>query len=171
MAAVLVLGLGNILMRDEGLGVRVVEWLNHHYEFPSDVEVVDGGTLGLDLLPMVEDAQSLLVVDALEVGKSPGTIVQLRDEEVPAFMALKVSPHQTGLPDLLAAAQLRGRVPSEVVLLGAQIGDLGLGLEMSEPVAEQVCVLGQMALDLLGDWDVIPHRRERTGEGSSKAEV
>jgi hydrogenase maturation protease len=163
MAEVLVLGLGNILMSDEGFGVRVVEWLGDQYEFPSGVDVVDGGTLGLDLLPMVEDAQRVLVVDALEVGKAPGTTVQLRDEEVPAFLAMKVSPHQTGLPDLLAAAQLRGRFPSEVVLLGAQIGKLGMGLELSEPVAEQVCVLGQMALDLLSGWGIVPHRRARIG--------
>ena len=103
MADTLVLGLGNILLGDEGVGVRVVERLLERYDFPEGVRVMDGGTLGLDLLPYVEDASRLLVVDAVQARKPPGTLVRMTGDEIPVFLdASKVSPHQEGLQDLLA---------------------------------------------------------------------
>jgi hydrogenase maturation protease len=93
MARTLVLGLGNILMRDEGVGVRVVERLLEDCEFPPEVEVLDGGTLGLGLLPWVEEADRLLVIDAVDMGLEPGSTARLEGDEVPAFLGVKISPH------------------------------------------------------------------------------
>ena len=155
MAETLVLGLGNILLGDEGLGVRVVERLLEQYEFPEGVRVMDGGTLGLDLLPYVEEASRLLVIDAVQAGKPPGTLVRLEGHEVPVFLdASKVSPHQEGLQDLLAVAMLKGYLPEEVVFWGAQIESLGVGLELSEAVAAQVDGLGGKVLEELARWGV-----------------
>ncbi len=160
MAETLVLGLGNILLGDEGLGVRVVERLLEQYEFPEGVRVMDGGTLGLDLLPYVEEASRLLVIDAVQAGKPPGTLVRMEGSEVPVFLdASKVSPHQEGLQDLLAVAMLKGYLPEEVILWGAQIESLGVGLELSEPVAAQVDGLSGKVLEELARWGIEATRK------------
>jgi hydrogenase maturation protease len=139
MAETLVLGLGNILLGDEGVGVRVIERLQDQYEFPEEVQVMDGGTLGLDLLPYLKGTSRLLVVDAVQAGKPPGTLLRLEGKEIPVLLDLsKVSPHQDGLQDLLAAAALTGCLPKEVVLWGVQIESLGVSLELSPVVAAQV---------------------------------
>jgi hydrogenase maturation protease len=154
MVHTLVLGVGNILMRDEGIGVRAVELLAERYEFPPEVELLDGGTLGLNLLPYVEDADRLLVIDAVKMGGEPGTVVRLEGEEVPASLSVKISPHEMGLADLLAAAQLRGRCPRELVLVGVEPGVIDTGLELSPPVAAQVASLAEAALSQLSRWGV-----------------
>jgi hydrogenase maturation protease len=149
----LVLGLGNILLGDEGVGVRVVERLLERYQFPEEVLVMDGGTLGLDLLPYVEDAARLLVVDAAQARKPPGTLIRLTGDEIPIFLdASKVSPHQEGLQDLLAVAALKGYLPGEVVFWGVQVGALGVSLDLSPAVAEQVDVLVEKVLAELAGW-------------------
>jgi hydrogenase maturation protease len=142
MAETLVLGLGNILLGDEGVGVRVIERLQDRYEFPEGVRVMDGGTLGLDLLPYLTGTSRLLVVDAIQAGEPPGTLLRLVGDEIPIFLdASKVSPHQDGLQDLLAVAALTGHLPGEVVLWGVQIESLGASLELSPVVAAQVDTL------------------------------
>jgi hydrogenase maturation protease len=156
---ILVLGLGNILLRDEGVGVRAVEHLNQRYEFPAEVQVLDGGTLGLDLLPYVEAADRLLVLDAMETDDAPGTLSRLSGDEVPAFLGIKVSPHQMGLADLLAASRLRGQFPQELVLWGVQPDVIDVGLELSPPVAAQMDTLLERALAELTRWGVQPMER------------
>lgn len=153
----LVLGLGNILLSDEGLGVRVVQRLQGSCRFPPEVSIMDGGTLGLDLLPYLEEVDHLLVIDALEMGKEPGTIVRLAGEEVPASLSVKISPHQMGLADLLAAARLRGLYPQEIVLLGMQPGSTEVGLDLSPPVEAQIDRLIDKALKELEAWGYEPH--------------
>ena len=160
MSETLVLGLGNILLRDEGVGVRVVERLLEKYDFPEGVRVMDGGTLGLDLLPFLEEASRLLVIDAVQARKPPGTLVRLVGDEIPIFLdASKVSPHQEGLQDLLAVAVLKGYLPDEVVFWGAQITSLGVGLDLSEAVAEQVDVLAEKVLAELAQWGIDARRK------------
>ena len=155
MSEILVLGLGNILLGDEGVGVRVVERLLEQYDFPEGVRVMDGGTLGLDLLPYVEGASRLLVIDAVQARHPPGTLVRIEGDEIPIFLdASKVSPHQEGLQDLLAVAVLKGYLPDEVIFWGAQIESLGVGLELNEPVAAQVDALGGKVLEELARWGV-----------------
>ncbi len=155
------LGLGNILLGDDGVGVRVVERLQSRYDVPMGLRILDGGTLGLDLLPYVEDAERLLLIDAVQAGQAPGTLLRLEDEEVPAFLALKLSPHQMALPDLLAAARLRGRYPSKVVLWGVQPGLMTTSLDLSPAVAAQVDVLLDRVLADLGRWGFkLTRRRE-----------
>jgi hydrogenase maturation protease len=153
---ILVLGLGNTLLRDEGVGVRVVERLQELYRFPENVQVVDGGTMGLDLMAYVEAADRLLVLDAVNTGGEAGTLAHLVGEQVPAFLSLKVSPHQMGLSDLLAAAQLRDIYPDEVVLWGVQPGAIEVGLDLSPAVAARVDALVDRALAELHRWGIEP---------------
>jgi hydrogenase maturation protease len=160
MAETLVLGLGNILLSDEGVGVRVIEHLLEQYEFPEGILVMDGGTLGLDLLPYLEEASRLLVVDAVQARKPPGTLIRLIGTEIPIFLdASKVSPHQEGLQDLLAVAMLKGYLPSELIFWGAQIESLGVGLELSPVVAAQVEPLADNVLTELARWGIRPQRK------------
>jgi hydrogenase maturation protease len=129
---VLVLGIGNLLWADEGLGVRAAEMLADRWALPEGVTVLDGGTQGLYLLPFVEEAEALLVFDAVDYGLPPGTLKIVRDAQVPSFLgARKMSLHQTGFQDVLATAELRGRAPAELTLIGvqpAELEDYGGGL-------------------------------------------
>jgi hydrogenase maturation protease len=161
----LILGLGNILLCDEGVGIRVVERLQEEYDFPEEVQILDGGTLGMDLLPYVEAADRLLVIDAMEMDAEPGEIARLEGDEVPAFLGIKISPHQMGLADLLTAARLRGRFPQELVLWGVQPGVIDVKLELSAPVAARVDVLMDKALAELRRWGVEGTRRLEHKEG------
>lgn len=151
MARALVLGVGNILMQDEGIGVRVLEWLQAHY-VSNEVEMIDGGTMGLDLLHYLEGVDHLLILDAIEAGKKPGEITTLTGKDVPAFLGMKISPHQIGVQDLLATAQLMGHTPPEVIILGVQPTWLSVGLEMSPAVTVQVEPLARLALSQLEKW-------------------
>ena len=131
----LVLGLGNALMTDDAFGHWMINALQGRFTFSSDVAVLDGGTLGLDLLPQLEGIERLLVIDALEMGALPGTIFRLEGEEVPRAFAGKLSVHQMGLQDLLAVAELQGNLPAELVVWGVQPDSIEVGLELTAPVA------------------------------------
>lgn len=131
---VLVLGIGNLVMSDDGVGVKVVQHLQREYRFDENVEIMDGGTLGLDLLPKLEGIDHLIVVDAVETGRKPGTCVRLAGEELPIALETKVSAHQMGLKDLLSVARLLGHSPGEMVLIGVQPGSIEMDTELTPEV-------------------------------------
>ena len=114
---ILVLGIGNILWADEGFGVRCVEALNANWEFPPQVELMDGGTQGLYLLPYVQEADCLLVFDAVDYSDPPGTLREVVGDQVPRFMGVKkMSLHQTGFQEVLAAAEAGCIAPGSTML-------------------------------------------------------
>ncbi len=154
--SILVLGIGNLVMSDDGIGVRVVQLLAERYRVPAGVTVLDGGTLGLDLLPRLEGVERLLVVDAVETGEMPGTVVRLTGDDVPIVLETKVSPHQMGLKDLLAISRLQGTTPPEMVLLGVQPQCIELGMELSPAVEAGLETLLEMVLRELARWGVFP---------------
>lgn len=156
--SVLVLGIGNALMNDDAFGVRVVEKLQRDYVFPAGVEVLDGGTLGLDLLPRLEAVDKLLIVDAVNMGAEVGTLFRLVGEEVPRAFANKLSVHQMGVQDLLAVAELQGYCPPELVFLGVQPGSIEMQLTLSEPVAAAVDKVIARVVDELVGWGLPPQR-------------
>ena len=128
----LILGIGNVLWADEGFGVRCVEHLAATLSYGPDVTVLDGGTRGLYLLPFLEDADMMVVFDAVDYGLEPGTMKIVEGDDVPAFMgAKKMSLHQTGFQDVIATAQLMGYCPEQIMLVGVQpveLEDYGGGL-------------------------------------------
>ena len=134
----LILGVGNLLLTDEGLGIHAVRKLFENPALPADVEVVDGGTAGLGLLYYLEDVNRLVIIDAMETGGPPGTMVRLSGDQIPVYMAMKVSPHEITLPDFLAAAKLRDLYPQEVIVWGIQPQSLEVGVELSPIVAEKL---------------------------------
>lgn len=151
-ARTLVLGLGNVLVGDDGLGVWVVERLRRRFVFPDSVTLLEGGTLGLDLLPRLEGVERLLLVDAVSLGRPPGALIRLEGDEVPAALDQKLSSHQIGLPDLLAAARLMGTAPPTVVLLGLGPERLEAGTAFSASVAGALPRLEARVLDELSRW-------------------
>jgi len=160
---ILVLGIGNVLWADEGFGVRAVEALHEQYEFPQQVRLMDGGTQGLYLVQYVQAARRLLVFDAVDYGLPPGTIKLVRDDEVPRFMgAKKMSLHQTGFQEVLAAAALTGRYPQELLLIGVQPLQLeDYGGSLTPVVKERMPECQHHALQQLAEWGVRPAPRTR----------
>ncbi|MFA7383031.1 MAG: HyaD/HybD family hydrogenase maturation endopeptidase [Desulfurivibrionaceae bacterium] len=150
---ILVLGVGNVLLADEGAGVRVVEQLQRRYLFPPQVELIDGGTMGLDLLGYLDDKTHLFIVDAIISPKPPGSVVIEKLLDPPAYFRQKISPHQIGLSELLAVASMQDCLPPDITLFGIVPLDLATGLEMSPEVSravEQVVLSVVEELALLG---------------------
>ncbi len=158
--SVLLLGIGNLIMSDDSVGVRLVQRLQERYRFPEGMVLHDGGTLGPELLPLFEGVEKLLVVDAVETGKPPGTVVRLAGKDIPLVMGGKLSPHQLGLTDLLAVATLQGVIPQEVVVWGIQPENLDLGMEMSPAVASGMPTLESEVLQELRNWNINPVLQE-----------
>lgn len=131
---VVVLGVGNVLMADEGLGVRCVERLEASGQLPAGVIAIDGGTSSHELLEELDDAALLVIVDAVASDAAPGTLIRLEGDRIPAAFSNRLSPHQHGINDLLATLQLLGRAPARVVVHGMVPGRLALGLELSPAV-------------------------------------
>lgn len=130
----LVLGLGNVLCGDDGLGIVAVHRLQRFYVEPADALVLDGGTLGLSLLPYLEDAEAAILIDAIRADGPPGTFVRLEGDEVAPAVAARLSCHQVGVSDLLEAARWRGRSPRRLALLGLVPETLALGVALSPDV-------------------------------------
>ncbi|NKX45977.1 HyaD/HybD family hydrogenase maturation endopeptidase [Roseicyclus persicicus] len=164
----LILGIGNLLWADEGFGVRCVERLAERAGFGPEVQIMDGGTQGLYLLPFLEDARNLLVFDAVDYGLPPGMMKVVENEAVPAFMgAKKMSLHQTGFQDVIATAQLKGICPDRLCLIGVQpeeLEDYGGGLRPI--VAAQIDPAVDRGLDKLAQWGVHP-----TGPGTGSPDL
>jgi hydrogenase maturation protease len=137
----LVLGLGNLLCGDDGLGAAAIARIDRDYEAPEGVLVLDGGTLGLSLLPYLEDTEEAILVDAVSADAPTGALVRLTGDDVGAAVRHRLSVHQVGVADLLDAARLHDRYPRRVVLLGLVPLTLGLGIERSAEVENRIPML------------------------------
>lgn len=131
----LVLGIGNLVMNDDAAGVLVAQELAEKYNNKrEDLLVLDGGTLGLDLLGYIDWADRLVLVDAVELDLEPGTVVKLEGEDIDVAFESKLSPHQMGMKDMLLTAELMGERPEEIVFYGIQAGTIQMEMELSKPV-------------------------------------
>ena len=151
----MVLGLGNILNRDEGVGVHALRALEVHFGRQADVEFVDGGVLGLNLLPLVEECSHLLILDAVDAGQAPGTLVELRRDEIPLYSGVKLSQHQVTFQEVLALAKIRDGLPPYLHLVGVQPADLSIGLDLSPTVGPMVPHIVERAGAVLRGWGLV----------------
>jgi hydrogenase maturation protease len=141
-----ILGVGNILLRDEGVGVRVVEYLSRRYDFPENVQIVDGGVLGIRLMGVIGNTDFLIVVDAVCNRKAPGTLYRLADDEVPRRVLAKQSMHQLDLPEVLALCTAIDKNP-RVVVVGVEPQDIAtMDVELTPVIAARVPDLAAMVL-------------------------
>ena len=149
-----VLGLGNILLKDEGIGVHIVNAIKGRYVLPPDVEVIDGGTLGLDLLPLIENRDNILFVDAVDFGKEPGYTGVIDGDAIPSTLMAKMSVHHIGLSDVLFAAKLLDIKPSKLRLIGIQPQSLEVGLEMTECISGKMDQIIDLVIQTLKEWNI-----------------
>jgi hydrogenase maturation protease len=141
-----VLGIGNTILSDEAAGVRAVESLEQSFSLPDNVQVIDGGTSGMEMIDDLSDLDFLLVIDVVKTGAAPGTVVKIAGDGIPVFFRRKLSPHQIALPDVLASLELLDTMPKEIVVLGVEPITLELGLEMTPTVAQTIPRLVTMAV-------------------------
>lgn len=152
----IVLGLGNTLNSDEGLGVQAVRLLETRLgNSAGQVEFLDGGVLGLNLLPWVEECSHLLVLDAINAHKEPGTFIELKRDEIPLYTGIKLSDHQVTFQEVLGLAQFRGYLPEYLHLIGIQPADLSVGVELSPVVSATMPQMLARALAVLQEWNLI----------------
>jgi len=143
---ILVLGVGNILLKDEGVGVRLIERLQGEYTFSPNVRLMDGGTLGIRLLDDITAADCLIVVDAVRNDHPPGTLYRLPAEELKRCVSFKNSLHQTGLLETLAYAEMLGQRPTTVVV-GIEPADISpWGTDLTPSVKERMADLAREVL-------------------------
>jgi hydrogenase maturation protease len=128
---VLILGLGNLLLSDEGVGVHAVNALGRRFQMPEGVESLDGGTSGMDLLDAIAGRDHLIVCDAIRSDERPGSVQRIDGDSIAAFFATRISPHQLGLSEVLANLELLGERPGHVTIIGVVPADLSLGIELS----------------------------------------
>jgi hydrogenase maturation protease len=147
-----VIGLGNPLMTDDGIGLALLARLQARGPFLPEPLFVDGGTWGMNLLPTIEDAERVLFLDAVNFGAKPGTPIRLERHRLPRWLGLKLSPHQIDLKEVLALAELRGRLPAEAVVVGIQPDCIEMGSELSAAAAAGIEAALDLAVGTLERW-------------------
>jgi len=155
---ILVLGVGNVLLTDEGVGVRALKEIERQYTFPKNVELLDGGTAGIELLRHIRNRDCLIIIDCMKCSQDPGTVVRVEGNDVPASFRTRISPHQLGLSDLLAAAMLTDELPKKLVLYGVEPESIDIGLDLTDRVEASLEKLTGAVLDELRSigCDIVP---------------
>ncbi len=161
----LIIGLGNVLMQDEGIGVRAVEHLDSHYHLPEGVETLDGGTSGTELLEPMRGVKNLIIADAINSKSPPGTFKRLTGDQVQAFFTTKISNHQLGLCDLLAILKVTGGEPENVTIIGMVPHVLETKLGLSPKTQKAVTVMVEYLLNELHMLGIEPKLRDEPLRG------
>ncbi len=152
--SIAIFGIGNLLLSDDGVGIHIINKLRESYEFPDHVEIIDGGTKGLDLLPLLENRDKVLFIDAANFKKEPGTIGTIEGDDIPAFLGQKLSVHHIGIPDMLFAAKLMEITPPVMCLIGIQPESMETSMELTAPVKANFDALLEKVLEKLREWGV-----------------
>lgn len=161
-----VIGVGNPLMGDDGVGLAALERLRQ-WDFEPYVECVDGGTWGMNLLGFVEQAEQLIILDAIASGLEPGSPVTLEADEIPRFLSTKLSPHQIELREVLALAELRGTLPDRFVALGLEPARIEMSERLSPEVAAGIDGLVRRCVERLQAWGHRAAERPQSPAASS----
>jgi hydrogenase maturation protease len=163
-----VLGIGNLLLGDEGFGVHVIRYLENHWLFPEQVHLLDGGTAGIYMAPFLEDVDRLIVVDVVADDGPPGTICLFSGEDLRgANVQLRMSPHQLGLLEVLEICRLRDQAPAEIQFIGVVPAAIETGMELSALLSDRVIEVAAMILNALEEEGI--HARNIPGAGTAQA--
>ncbi|WP_413309320.1 HyaD/HybD family hydrogenase maturation endopeptidase [Bacillus sp. 1P10SD] len=147
-----ILGIGNTLFSDEGVGIHLLPLLEEALKEVEHIEIIEGLTDGMRLLGPVEEAENLIIIDAINAGKEGGTIISLVGEEIPAYFGIKMSIHQLGFQEVLLAAKMRDRYPKQIVMFGMQPTSLELGVELTETNRQKLGELANAVIEQVHNW-------------------
>lgn len=169
-ADTIVIGVGSPLMGDDGTGLVALEALRSGWDFEPALELLDGGTWGMNLLPFIESASRVLLLDAIQARREPGAVIRLEGDEIPRFFATKLSPHQIDLKEVLALAELRETLPEQLVVLGIEPAAIEMSASLSEPVQEAMPGLLADVVEQLESWGyrAVPRSKKSTTPESSE---
>lgn len=135
---IIILGIGNILLKDEGVGVRAVERLQRDYKFPPNVEIIDGGTAGFGLIDLLEGAEHLIIVDAVQGNDEPGSIYRFKFEDMPSSISKKFSPHQIGILETLTLKKMLGKLPDTTIIAIQPKDCSNWGTELTPEIEDKI---------------------------------
>jgi hydrogenase maturation protease len=151
---VTLLGIGNLLMGDEGVGIHALKTLRESYTFSPEINYIDGGTTGLDLIPFFENCKKMIIIDAVDFQKEPGYLELLNNNEIQYRFNTKLSLHHAGLSDVLSVLQLQDIPFPEMVLIGVQPKIIEMGMELSEAITEKYPEIISTIIDTLINWGI-----------------
>jgi hydrogenase maturation protease len=159
-----VLGIGNLLQSDEGVGVHIISRLEKHYRFNPEISLIDGGTMGTDLLPYLEAHDRIIIVDAVNFDQQPGYIGTIENEDILRRLNTKLSIHHLGLTDVLSTAKLLDIEPSDIFLIGIQPENIEMGTELTPLIEKRVHKMIDAVLGKLRQWGVRGELRKMINE-------
>jgi len=158
----LIFGAGNLILSDEGFGVHCINYLEEHYDFPEEVELFDGGTLGIMVTHKIEEADRVYIVDTVETAGAPGEVFRFEKEDIMLNrLPVKLSPHQIGIQEMLFISEMRGGCPPRISLLGVIPETLDAGNELSATVGERLPLVARLLVDELKEMGYAVREKER----------
>ncbi len=156
------MGVGNVLLKDEGFGVKLLYILKAKYEFPENVILIDGGTAGIFLSPEIDYLDKLLIIDVVKAEGKPGEIkVYNKEDFFIDRLPLKLSPHQLGLQEVLLLNEIKGTCPKEIKLIGIIPKSVETGTELTPELEKKLAEVEKMVINVLSDWGVRPKLKEK----------
>lgn len=152
--SIVVLGVGNILLTDEGLGVHVIEDLKANYTFTPQISLIDGGTMGMELLTYMRGMKKILLIDAVNGGEAPGTIYEFPHRELEQYFTDHISVHEVGMQDILRIRAIQENPLEDAIVIGVEPESLDVGFEPSAPVQKALPEVKERVLRVLREWGV-----------------
>ncbi|MBF1757271.1 MAG: HyaD/HybD family hydrogenase maturation endopeptidase [Veillonella tobetsuensis] len=152
--SIVVLGVGNILLTDEGLGVHVVEDLKANYTFTPQVTLIDGGTMGMELLTYMRGMKKILLIDAINGGKNPGTVYEFPHRELEQYFTDHISVHEVGMQDILRIRAIQENPLEDAIVIGVEPESLEIGFEPSVAVQQALPEVKDRVLSVLRGWGI-----------------
>lgn len=154
-----IMGLGNLLLSDEGFGIHCIQYLENNYQLPENVEVIDGGTGGILLAPFIEEHDELYVIDVVDIEDAPGSVHYFTDVDVRCGdIQTRMSPHQIGMLDILDICRIRGKVPQKIHFIAVVPESLEVGMELTPLLQGRIKDVLQVLADKLGEYvPITPH--------------
>lgn len=152
--SIVVLGVGNILLTDEGLGVHVVEDLKANYTFTPQVTLIDGGTMGMELLTYMRGMKKILLIDAINGGKNPGTVYEFPHRELEQYFTDHISVHEVGMQDILRIRAIQENPLEDAIVIGVEPESLEIGFEPSVAVQQALPEVKARVLSVLRGWGI-----------------
>lgn len=157
--SITILGVGNILLTDEGVGVHVINQLKEEYDFPPEVQLLDGGTMGMEILSYMRHTEYLLLVDAVNGGEEPGTVYEFPHQQTEDYFTDHISVHEVGMQDILRIRALQDDPLRDAVVIGVEPYSLAIGLEVSDIVQAKMEEIKTRIIGQLRRWQVEVKRR------------